>query len=414
MGIEKVGISIIKNVIKSEARTLLRTKPTAKLIRGINPILTYAPSGKSFALQRFCSIEMKEARAMNRIAIEQIKARNVTRAYSKATAQDFKRLTSETIEDNYTRVEWTNPKDGKVYNLLKQGETEDGKVIIRILNQEGDFIKEAQITPKKIIIIDDFSSGKNIIRSSSTMFEPKTHGDIVALLAKRSNPYAKLELIDIHDPNTAKTIKNFHSEIKNLQSRIDAGEKFDYVSLSLGITESEKESISILKDLGLNPFEMKTSNVSLNHPYISHYPASEFAIKNKGQVRVIQGSANGGKDNINIWLSYPGIEGCGSLGFDGKIAGFSSSRNSLYTQHYEQGFFKFTPNSRGMSITSMHNIDIPLKEELIPLANSYIGTKPIITTAEENKILNTLRKQVQDKYYTEISKLRKEIGRAHV
>ena len=138
MGLEKVGIKIFSPVVKNfvqktGVKSVLQTK--APIFHGINPTLTYVPSGKTFALPRFCTEEMKQARQMNKIAIRQAKAGEIVRTYPKATPQDLKRLTSETIEDSYSRVEWTNPNDGKVYNLLKQGETKDGKVIVRILDK---------------------------------------------------------------------------------------------------------------------------------------------------------------------------------------------------------------------------------------------------------------------------------------
>ncbi|MBR1460096.1 hypothetical protein IJ596_00475 [bacterium] len=182
MGIEKVGLSLIRNTVKAKGGSVLRSKPD--VFHGINPTLRYTENGKIFALPRFITPEMQEARAMNQIAIRQAKAGNVVRTYPKATSKDLIRLTSETIEDTYSRVEWTNPKDGKLYNLLKQGETEDDKVIVRILDEEGAFIKEVQLEPKNIKILDDFSSGTDYIKSSSSMFDVMTHGDIVATFAK--------------------------------------------------------------------------------------------------------------------------------------------------------------------------------------------------------------------------------------
>lgn len=91
---------------------------------------------------------------MNKIASRQIKS-PITSNFSKATAEDLRRLTSTSIEDSYSRVQWTNPKDGKIYNLLKQGETEDGKILVRILDQDGAFVKETTIMPKEIAILDN-------------------------------------------------------------------------------------------------------------------------------------------------------------------------------------------------------------------------------------------------------------------
>ena len=360
---------------------------------------------KGVTTSRFSTPQMKQARQMNKIAAHQLKAGAIERTYPKATPQDLKRLISETVKDTKSRVIWTNPKDGKVYNILKQGETKDGKIIVRILDEEGAFIKEAELTPKKIVIIDDFSSGKNVISDNSTMLETKTHGDIVALLAQRHNPYANIELID--NAYSPSVVKNFYSEIENLQRRIDLGEQVDYISLSLGSTRKNKDMLELLHELNITPTEMKTSEIAFNHPSIHPYPASLLAWKNKGKVRIIQGSANSGKESTNIWLTYPGIEGCGALNPEtGKIAGFSSSRNSLYTQHYENGMFKFKPNSGGMSITGEHNVDIPIRAELRQVVNNYLGKSPIKTTGEENRIINTLRERAKEKYVAFAAKLK--------
>ena len=112
-------------LFKTGSSRSLLSKPTS-IFHGINPTLTYPPTNKTFALPRFCTAEMKQAREMNKIASRQIKS-PITSNFSKATAEDLRRLTSTSIEDSYSRVQWTNPKDGKIYNLLKQGETEDGK-----------------------------------------------------------------------------------------------------------------------------------------------------------------------------------------------------------------------------------------------------------------------------------------------
>ena len=134
-------------------RSILETKPS--IFHGVNPTLTYEATGKTFALPRFISPEMQQARKLNQIAIRQIK-QPISTNFPKATADDLKRLTSKTLEDSYSRVQWTNPKDGKIYNLLKQGETADGKNIIRILDQDGALVKEVAIKPKESGIIDNF------------------------------------------------------------------------------------------------------------------------------------------------------------------------------------------------------------------------------------------------------------------
>ena len=80
---------------------------------------------------------------MNKIASRQIKS-PITSNFSKATAEDLRRLTSTSIEDSYSRVQWTNPKDGKIYNLLKQGKQKMGKSSFEFLDQDGAFVKKKQ------------------------------------------------------------------------------------------------------------------------------------------------------------------------------------------------------------------------------------------------------------------------------
>lgn len=101
-----LGIKVAKKMIgflnAGNGKSLLYKQPS--IFHGINPRLTYPPSGKTFALPRFCSEEMNQARKMNKIATNQIKT-SAQKSYSKASAEDLKRLTSETIEDSYSRVQ---------------------------------------------------------------------------------------------------------------------------------------------------------------------------------------------------------------------------------------------------------------------------------------------------------------------
>ena len=120
-------------------RSILETKPS--IFHGINPTISYPSSGKVYELPRFCTQEMQQARKLNQIAIKQAK-QPISTTFSKATADDLRRLTSETFEDSFSRVRWTNPRDGKVYYLLKQSETGDGNILVRILDHEGAFINK--------------------------------------------------------------------------------------------------------------------------------------------------------------------------------------------------------------------------------------------------------------------------------
>lgn len=257
---------------------------------------------------------------MNKIAIRQAKAGEIVRTYPKATPQDLKRLTSETIEDSYSRVEWTNPKDGKVYNLLKQGETEDGKVVVRILNEQGAFIKEAEVVPKKILIADDFD-GFGYLKCSLINTD-LTHGNLVKRLVKAYNPFAEINITNQENENLLKIIKS--------------GEKIDFINCSFGYT-----------------FNKSNLQKHTATPYILGEKDFLFELDKllpKTKTRIIFSSGNGGENEVSMNLIYDNFEGCGALNSKGKITDFSSSRNSMFTQHYEQGQFKLVAGKYGIIV----------------------------------------------------------------
>lgn len=302
-------------------------------IHGINPKVLYEPAGKEIDLPRFCSVEMLKARQMNRIAIQQIKT-PIARTYKNAAPEDLKRLTSQTIEDSYSRVEWTNPNDGKVYNLLKQGETEDGKIIVRILDSEGAFIKEAKIKPRTIAIPDDYNEPTNVFGIP--------HGDLVLAYAKRNNPFAKYIKIPIslNDINSEKEIEHISKYLQH--------ENVDYLSCSYGISVYSKNKLSeaLAKGLGNSKYDdlaTQTGRIIFGSGNIStenYYEVSELS-------------------NRFLCLNTK-VEGVGSLTSKfGKAANFSMSRNSALTQHYELGEFYPRLTKHGLNITNLPGTDFP-------------------------------------------------------
>ena len=101
-------------------------RQTAEVVRDIIPAKVAETLSE---LPRFSSPEMVMARTLNKIAIKGTRAPK-TFTFSKATPQDLKRLTSNTIADSYSRVTWTNPKDGKIYHILKESELTNGNIAV--------------------------------------------------------------------------------------------------------------------------------------------------------------------------------------------------------------------------------------------------------------------------------------------
>jgi len=325
-------------------------------IHGINPKLTYEPSGKTFELPRFSSVEMQQARQMNRIAIGEIKHPKV-RTYTKAEPQDFKQLTSISIEDSFSRVEWTNPKDGKVYNILKQGETKYGKIIVRILDEDGAFIKEAQLTPKTIMIPDNYEDATTVLGIP--------HGDLVTTYAKRFNPFAKYVKVQINHSDISDDLTP-----KIIMDAINKTGQVDYISCSFGQAAYTSEKLNLSKEI------MDLA-----------FPARDYDLIATPNRRILFSAFNANPSQYpqinelsnNILCVTSKVEGVGALSnTTGKVSEFSMSRNSELTQHYEIGEFTPTITKEGLNITGLPGTDMPFPKQYLERMsqNPFLG-KPV-------------------------------------
>lgn len=346
-------------------------------IHGINPKLIYEPTGKEISLPRFSSVEMIESRQMNKLAIHQIR-KPIIRKYNKATKEDLQRLTSQTIEDTYSKVEWTNPKDGKIYNLLKQGETDNGNIIVRILDNEGAFIKEAEIKPKTILIPDNYTD--------PTTFFGIPHGEMSLIYAKRNNPFAKYVKIpikanDLSSGNELKLIENYFTQ----------GNNADYISCSYGVPVYVTKKVKLperLKNLNSNNYD-------------------KLATENR---RILFSSNNANDETYDHIRELSNkyicenekIEGVGALSHKlGKITYFSESRNSELTQHYELGEFYPKLTKYGVNITGLPGTDLPFPNKSLKkyISNPLLG-KPVKKVKNIINKINERIKELEQKKYS--------------
>ncbi len=320
-------------------------------------------------LPRFSSPEMVMARTLNKIAIKGTKAPK-TFTFPKATPQDLKRLTSNTIADSYSRVTWTNPIDGKIYHILKESEISDGNIAVRILNEDGLFLKNASIKPKRIIVIDDFEQNKSSIYGLS-------HGEIVTTFLRRHNPFAQVETINTGYADSM--CPEFFEPFKQILQRIKQGEKIDYISCSKGAI-------------------CYSTNKNMRGKIPQFQPITDVA--NSG-TRVLFASGNSldnPKGTANqVLLLADKVEGVGSLSPQThKLSNFSSARNSFFTQHYEVGEHYVRPTEYGANITSLSGTDLVI-------------TNPKYKQEVENNILIGKTKERVDKLLEKIQSEIKEI-----
>ena len=319
-------------------------------------------------LPRFSSPEMVMARTLNKVAIKGAKAPKVF-TYPKATPQDLKRLTSNTLKDSYSRVTWTNPKDGKIYHILKESELPDGNIAIRILNEDGSYLKNASIKPEKIIVIDDFEQNKKSIYGIS-------HGEIVTTFLRRNNPFAQIETINTGLADTMNP--EFLEHFKQILQRIKSGEKIDYISCSKGAI-----CYSTCKDMrGKFPQFQPITDVADSGTRVLF--ASGNSIDNP------TGTAN------QVLLLADKIEGVGSLSPQThKLSKFSSSRNSFFTQHYEVGEHYIRPTEYGANITGLQGTDIVINN---PKYKQEVENNILIGKTKErvDKLLEKIKAEIKE------------------
>ena len=348
-------INTAQELAQKRAR-ILQANPE---IHGINPKGIIEETGEVVELPRFSSIEMQTAQKMNKIALRQAKT-GIQRTFTKATPEDYARLTSTRIKDTYSRAEWTNPKDGKVYHILKEYVTKHGKIKVRILDSEGAFIKEAELTPKIIAIPD--------IYNVESKYFGMSHGDIVTTFAKRHNPFARyipfnVSLMKLHN----------QTELREIVEYVNKGNRIDYISGSIGrfITGEEHK---------IKEFSIKEQMRKFN-PELFDYED----LSGKG-IRILIGSGNAkteeelaeGINNL-ILSNQPKAEGVGSISpKTGKLSEFSGSRNSTLTQHYEVGEVTPTLTRHGINITGLPGTDIPYSSNrLKELSQNPLIGKPV-------------------------------------
>ncbi len=306
-------------------------------IHGINPKLIYPKTGQTLELPRFISEEMREARAMNKIAKHNDYIFYSNRIPPKATQADIIKLT----DDNYTykRAVWINPKDSKPYYLLENFKEQNGNTNIRILNKDGEFVKNASLPTKEIILTDLDVGGKpdkNILGFSLS------HTDLIEIVAKRYNPFAKYKIKHISNDNDILNLKN------------DITPNTSCLSMSFGIYHNKPP----LTKSGIETKEVMKYNIKKLAPEQLNLLEKHKELADK--VRVLASSGNDGHRKVGILFLNTGFEGVGGLDKRGFVDINSSSRNSYFTQHYEPYSFHISKTQNGINVSELRGTDLEI------------------------------------------------------
>lgn len=363
---------ILNTFYNSIGKMSVQTK--CQCIHGINPRLSYKNSSKFFDLPRFSSQEMKEARSMNKIALNDIRV-FYDKSFKNAEPKDFLRLKDNSSEASFARVRWVNPKDNKAYFLLKNGEPVNGIQSIRILDSTGKFLKNAEIKKKKIIIFE-LENDKKFENINNL-----THSDLTSIFAKRFNPFADIkvclwkEKFDIG--------KNLLNLIDDSVSAISCAFSADVAVNKLSICQKLYNRI-FHKSSKVNPKKLSNELESLlcsDERKLGDIPS---------HIRIFMASGNDGKNAYNKYLALNRVEGVGSLSDKKKISDFSGSRNSYFTQHYEKGEFPIIQFPEGFMFTGTGDIDIPCKTDKFKLIKDLDGTSFAVSIRAAKVVLNQM------------------------
>lgn len=347
---------------------------TPRNIRLQKPNITDSGNSSAAEIQRFTSKDMQEARIMNKFAVEELGSGR-KELFKKASAEDLAILCDNNPESCFLRVHWVNPKDGREYYLLKKGISDDGKQIIKILDKDGGFVKEAAVNKKKIIVFECFSDKKD------KDFNNFTHSDLMSLFVKRYNPFAEVKVHSWKDE-----LKIDESMLKELDSDTAAIS----CAFSKGKIVEEKSRFKqwyykfFNKKIRINPKEL---SVEL-HDSISKEGVNFDKIP--PHIRIFMAAGNIGKNGYNKYLTLKNVEGVGALNATKNVADYSSSRNSFFTQHYENGEFLVIEMPDRFKISGINEIEIPHESDKFRILKTLNGTSIATSIRSAKVVLNQM------------------------
>lgn len=359
------------------------------------------------------------ARKLNKTAQlrDPIKAHHIVfskELYPLASKKDLALLLSDKEEDLLKKCTFIHPKNLKEYNILFKKKNADKSIKVRILDSKGGFIKEADIKPKNVVVLDNFSQNTTAMLYDGS--EQVPHGNVVQRLIQRSNPFNNYEFIDISSSDQGNKM-NSRKAIEDLIKRVRSGEKIDAVSCSFAreftyeqleeilrqpiknkpMIEQRKIIIGNLNRLSkMNDKELEDYFKNIIDDYKPEFlqdvkafinmnkEIKLFERLNKMGVKIFMGSGNAREvladkkvvETINYNLLADGVEGVGALDTHGLAAQYSGSRKSLFTPHYEKGDICIEFREKGFNFSGGLGVDVPYSEKAKSLFQEICSLSP--------------------------------------
>jgi len=303
-----------------------------------------------------------------------------------ASLEDKEILFSKKPETAKKWTHWINPKTGRTYIVINKKDNKDGTKTARILDCDGNFIKEADIKPKKIIQIDNFNGRTSLDYGGNIAF---SHGEVVRCYLERNNPLADIESINIGDVST-KEIEDgpYVAAFEDILLRLMDGEKIDVINCSFGADfKPAQDEDAMFTSNGLKEVLNKEFSKDVANKII---PLLEEITK--FGTRVVFAAGNEGKDYVSLEFGADGVDVVGAINDDGTVCDFSSARN--FAKHYERGIYTYRAQKYGINATGKPGADFSYEGTAY---EPFMGKKPeefLVSKDElkEYKKLNDLRK----------------------
>lgn len=332
--------------------------------------------------------------------------KDIKENFRHASKEDYKILTDKSYDAASKRAKWFNPRDCKVYYIIKESQDTNGQINVRILTQSGKFVKNAKIKPKTIVIADKFETEGYAIKDGSFEIQPIpriSHGEMVSRFAFVTNPFANYIHVKID-----KETDPF--KIMEKVEKLSQDENIDVVNFSW----ADLMPLEFYEDFKFK----KTNNYGkiaqkiISKEFENDKEAAELfctinesakliedinKLTKKG-IKIFISGGNGGKNSFNMNLLGKKVQGVGSLDKNGHLSTFNSSKNNSLVKHFELGEYKPIETKDGISYTKTGQTDYVCDTQKIFDLKGAIAKEHLIDKNEFKRALKA-KKQSSMEFY---------------
>ena len=325
-------------------------------------------------------------------------------SFSRAKDKDLEILNDKSYSAPSKRVKWFNPKDCRVYHLIKKSQDDDGKIILRVLDEQGGFLKEAKIVPRTIVIADKFTNEHKIPAAgnfTTTQIPNISHGQMVSRFAFVTNPFARYIFADIGQHGNPYYVMQKVYEEANIKN-------IDIVNFSW----ADLIPVEFYDDFygkNLNQFP-KIAYRIITEEFGGEKEAKEMFCSIEDNTKIIKdinnltssgvkvfiSAGNSGNGDFNFALLAKDAQGVGALNERGGFSEFNSSRIRRLTAHFEQGEYEIKRTKDGINYTGGDYTDYYCSIDKIFYLSGHKLQRHLIRNEDFNRLMKYKKSQSRE------------------